>query len=282
MEGIIVQCLLYIGLLALMVLGAKIFIKDFIEQLDSLKVLRVTTFLVIASPILTYGMLSISRGLRDNGIVEAIGSADAWIGFAGSIIGGAMTMLALYLTFRHEREVGRQQYIESMKPYISCRIASYDEDARTINIGNCVDEHGYIQCKMKNISSNIANINYYDQYASIEIEQGVYEKRENLDQYGISIYAIKLNEGFFLGPNDDYKWDVNFCVELDNERNYKFESSAFAFRYTMIFEVTDALKANTYFFEFNFDININIDTNGRPVLFLDNQSNTILEDEKLA
>ena len=56
MEGIIVQCLLYIGLLALMVLGAKIFIKDFIEQLDSLKVLRVTTFLVIASPILTYGM----------------------------------------------------------------------------------------------------------------------------------------------------------------------------------------------------------------------------------
>lgn len=99
MEGIIVQCLLYIGLLALMVLGGKIFIKDFIEQLDSLKVLRVTTFLVIASPILTYGMLSISRGLRDNGIVEAIGSADAWIGFAGSIIGGAMTMLALYLTF---------------------------------------------------------------------------------------------------------------------------------------------------------------------------------------
>ena len=98
MESIIVQCLLYIGLLALMVLGAKIFIKDFIEQLDSLKVLRVTTFLVIASPILTYGMLSISRGLRDSGIVEAIGSADAWIGFAGSIIGGAMTMLVANAT----------------------------------------------------------------------------------------------------------------------------------------------------------------------------------------
>ena len=282
MEGIIVQCMLCIGLLALIILGIKIFVKDFIEQLDSLKVLSVTSILVIASPILTYGILSISRELRDDGIVEAIGSADAWIGFAGSIIGGAMTMLALYLTFRHEREVGRQQYIESMKPYISCRITSYDEDARTINIGNCVDEYDYIQCNMKNISSNIANINYYDQYASVEVEQGVYEKRENLAQYGISIYAIKLIDGFFLGPNDEYKWNVNFCIELDNEKNYKFEDSAFAFRYSMIFEVTDALKANTYFFEFNFDININIDTSGKPVLFLYNQNNAILEDVKSA
>ncbi|MBQ3252185.1 MAG: hypothetical protein IJB02_02965 [Oscillospiraceae bacterium] len=257
-------------------------VKDFKEQLNAMKVLRVTALVVILSPIITYAILDLSRMLKKYQFVEAIGSADAWIGFAGSIIGGSITMIALYLTFRHERDVGRQHYIESIKPYISCRVANYDEDDRTIDVGKCIEDYGFIKCKMKNISNSIANISYGDQYISLEQEKGVYEKQENLDQFGISIYTVQLDSGFFLAPKDDYKWNVNFNIELDDDGNYKFQDSAFAFRYTILFQITDALKADTYTFEFAFDININIDTNGKPILFLDNQSNTILENVKPA
>lgn len=282
MKDIIILCCICIAVFVLLVWGVGLLIKDFKELLDAKKVLRATAFVVIFAPIVTYIILYVSRMMKDYQWVDAIGSADAWIGFSGSIIGGSITMLALYLTFRHEREVGRQQYIDSIKPYISCRIANYNKDEQTIDVGKCIDDYGFIKCKMKNISNNIANISYGDQYVSLEREKGVYEKQENLNQFGISIYTVQLDTGFFLAPKDDYKWNVNFNIELDDEGNYKFKDSAFAFRYTILFEITDVLKADTYIFEFAFDININIDINGKPILFLDNQSNTILENAKSA
>ena len=277
MKEMLILSSLYIVAFVLMILGVSLLAKDFKEMLDAKKVLRVTTIVVILSPIATYIILLFSRQIKEYSWMRAIGSADAWIGFAGSIIGGSMTMLALYLTFRHERDIQRQQYIDSIKPYVSCRVDSYDEDERTIKIGDCVNDYGYIKCKMKNISSNIANISYHEQYVSIEKEKGVYEKQENLDQFGISIYSVESDNGFFLGPKDDYHWNTNFLVELDNKGNYKFEDSAFAFRYTICFEITDVLKADTYIFEFDFDLNVNIDINGKPILFLENQRNVILE-----
>ena len=260
-----------------MILGISLLAKDFKEMLDTKKVLRVTTIVVILSPIVTYFISLISRQLKEYSWMQAIGSADAWIGFAGSIIGGSMTMLALYLTFRNERDARRQQYIDSIKPYVSCRIDNYDQDERIIKIDNCINDYGFIKCKMKNISSNIANINYHDQYVSIEKEKGVYERQENLDQFGISIYTVQLDSGFFLEPKGDYQWNTNFLIELDDNGSYRFKDSSFAFRYTICFEITDVLKAETYIFEFDYDINVNIDINGKPILFLDNQSNIILE-----
>lgn len=278
MKDILILSALCTSVFALMIWGVGWVVKDFKEQLNSMKMLRVTAFVVIFSPIITYAILDISRELKKYQLVEAVGSADAWIGFAGSIIGGSITMLALYLTFRHEREVGRQQYIESIKPYISCRISNYDELERSIDVGNCLNDYGFIQCKMKNISHNIANISYIDQYVSIERAKGEYVKQENLEQFGISIYTVQLDDGFFLAPKDSYRWKTNVLIEQDDEGNYKFEGSAFAFRYTIQFGVTDVLKADTYIFEFDFDININIDTDGKPILFLWNQGNAILED----
>lgn len=282
MKNVLILVLMCLIVLILSVLGLRMLVKEFKEQLNAMRVLRVTALVVILSPIITYGILDLCRILKKFQLVEAIGSADAWIGFAGSIIGGSITMLALYLTFRHERDVGRQQYIDSIKPYISCRIVNYDEDERTIDVGKCIDDYGFIKCKMKNISNSIANISYFDQYISLEKEKGVYEKQKNLDQFGISIYTVQLDNGFFLAPKDDYKWNVNFNIELDNQGNYRFRDSAFAFQYTILFKITDVLKADAYIFEFSFDVNINIDTKGEPILFLENQSNSILENTKPA
>jgi hypothetical protein len=186
MKDILILSALCAIVFSLMIGGVGLVLKDFKEQLNSMKVLRVTAFVVISSPIITYAILDISRILKKYQLVEAIGSADAWIGFAGSIIGGSITMLALYLTFIHEREVGRQQYIESIKPYITCRISNYDEFERSIDVENCLNDYGFIQWKMKNISPNIANIRYIDQYVSIEHAKGEYVKQENLEQQDYS------------------------------------------------------------------------------------------------
>ena len=272
--------ILLCALVLFIMIGIVCLLKSFKEQLDSLKVLSITAIVVLLSPYFTYAIVLLARDMKGYGWIEAAGSADAWIGFSGSIIGGAVTMIALYLTFKHEQEKDRQQYIESIKPYISCRITNYDEDNRTINIGECVNNYGFIKCKMKNISNNIANIKLSDQYISLEIDKDVYERNESLDQYGISIHTVQLDSGFFLAPKDDYKWNTNLWIELDEDGNYKFDGSAFAFRYTITFEITDVLKADTYTFVFDFDININIDTEGNPVLFLDNQNNTIIETAK--
>lgn len=278
-KGILLGVIGVVGI-GLAIFGIVLLCKHFKEQLDSMKVLSITAIVVVLSPYITYAIALLAREIKAFGWIEAVGSADAWIGFSGSIIGGSVTMLALYLTFRHEKEKDRQQYIDSIKPYISCRISNCDEDERMIEVGDCIENYGFIRCKMKNISCNIANVTFNDQYISVERENGVYEKQENLDQYGISIYSVQLDNGFFLAPKDDYKWNINFGIELDEEGKFKFVGNAFAFRYTVLFEITDVLKEDTYVFAFDIDINININTEGKPILFLENQQNTIIESKK--
>ncbi len=271
-----------LGLIALWTLANIVYsiillVKDFKEQLDSIKVLRVTSFIIIFSPVFTYVLVIIAKFLKSNHLMDAIGTADAWIGFAGSIIGGSITMFALYLTFKHESKVREKNHIDSIKPYISCRIANYKDDERKINIGECVSEYGHIECIMRNISNNIGNIKFKDEFISVETKKDHFEKVDNLKQFGISIYTVQFDNGFFLAPQETYKWNTNFGLEVDDDGNYKFNDNAFSFMHTILFEITDVSNTDKYTFRFDFEININIDVNNKPILFLEKQNNSILQ-----
>lgn len=250
-------------------------VKEFKSKLDYIKVLIVTIFIIIFSPIFTYVLVMIARYLKNYQIIDAIGTSDAWIGFAGSIIGGSITMFALYLTFKHESRVREKNRIDSIKPYISCRISNYKEDERKIDIGECVNDYGHIQCVMKNISNNIGNIKFKEQFISREIEKNHFEKVYNLDQFGISTFAVQLDNGFFLAPHETYKWNINFGLVTDDVGNYKFENHCFSYIHTILFEITDVSNTDTYIFRFDFEVNINIDKNNKPTLFLEKQNNSI-------
>ena len=95
------------------------------------------------------------------------------------------------------------------------------------------------------------------------------------DEFGISIYTVAVNDGFFLAPNGKYNWNTNFSVDLNDEGTYMWEGPAFAFTHIIFFEYTDVANLQTYKHKFEFVININIDVENKLHFFLENISNTI-------
>lgn len=65
------------------------------KDVSSKNVLIITCGLIILFPMVTYLLALI---FREYDIIPPVGSADAWIGFAGGIFGGSLTMAALYFT----------------------------------------------------------------------------------------------------------------------------------------------------------------------------------------
>lgn len=92
--------------------------------------------------------------------------------FCRSRYGGLITMLALYFTLKQNQEMNQNSQISSLKPYVACNITNLDSNERKILIKNCIDNYGFIECKMRNISNNIANgIKIVEEYSSVEIKK---------------------------------------------------------------------------------------------------------------
>lgn len=268
--------LIAILIVAFLVYVVYLTAKALKTQTDSGKVLRITFMWVIFSPVMAYLFVSCVRLCKTLGIIDIIGSSDAWIGFAATIISGAITMIALYITLTHEREMREYNHIEAIKPYISCHISNYNAEERTISVGACVNNYGHIKGVMKNISNNIGNIILKGEENSKENADGVYEKIDDLENFGISIYTVQLDSGFFLAPQETYEWNTNFSLYVDDAGEFKMPDNAFSFKHSIFFEVTNVSNTDTYTFQFDFEVNINIDINNNPIIFLEKQNNIIL------
>lgn len=249
-------------------------IKDFNANLKSNRLLSTTIFVVLFSVLGTYLTALLFKRFD---IIEQVGSADAWIGFAGAGMGGLITMLALYFTLKQNQEMNQNSQISSLKPYVSCNITNLDSNERKILIKNYIENYDFIECKMRNISNNIANgIKIVDEYSSVETENEGFKRYDDLlEEYGISIYTTSLNDGTFLAPQDEYNWKTNFCIELNENGEYKWNDVAFAFKHTIVFQFTDVANLQTYLHRFEFEININVDVNNDLHFFLWNISNSI-------
>lgn len=248
--------------------------KDLKSQLNSTKFLIASLFLIALSPVFTYIILIIAKFFKKFQVIDAIGTADAWISFAGSIVGGSITMFALYVTLKHESKIREKNYIDSIKPYVSCHIVNYKADKREIDIDECVNDFGHIQCIMKNISNNIGNIKLKDQFSGLKSEDNHFTKADIWEQFGISIYTVQVDDGFLLAPQESYKWDINFKLESNEDGKYKFKDGS-SFWYTILYEITDVSCIDTYTFRFDFEFCINIDNDDKPIIFLDRQNNSI-------
>lgn len=136
-----------------------------------------TTVLSILTPLFITYLVAASCRLIIPSYFK-VGSVDAWIGFAGAIFGGSITMLALYFTLKHNEDINKASQASQIKPYISCDITNYDANKREIIIENCINNFGFIDFKMRNVSSNIANgIKITEEYSMIENERK--NKRKN-------------------------------------------------------------------------------------------------------
>lgn len=274
MKNIIFLVLACIFVVIVLIYAIYLLIKDFNANLKSNRLLSTTIFVVLFSVLGTYLVALLFKRFD---IVEQVGSADAWIGFAGAGMSGLITMLALYFTLKQNQEMNQNNQISSLKPYVACNITNLDSNQRKILIKNCIENYGFIKCKMRNISNNIANgIKIVDEYSSVEIEKEIYQRYDDLlEEYGISIYTTSLNDGTFLAPQEEYNWKTNFGIELNDEGEYKWNDVAFTFKHTIVFQFTDIANLQTYLHRFEFEINMNVDVNNDLHFYLWNISNSI-------
>ena len=274
MRDLIVLVIATILLVITFIFMIYFLVKSFNEDLKSNRLLSTTLFVILFSLVGTY---IIALFFKTFDIIERVGSVDAWIGFAGSGMGGLITMLALYFTLKQNQEMNQKSQVLSLKPYISCNIINLDNEGKKILIKNYVNNYDFIHCRMYNISNNIANgIKIIDEYSTVEIKKGVYKRYDDLlEEYGISIYTISMNEGTFLAPQEEYNWKTNFYVERNEDGEYKWSDTAFAFKHTIVFQFTDIANLQTYTHRFEFEININVDVNNDLHFFLWNISNSI-------
>lgn len=278
MKELIILALLGIISITLIIIAIYLLIKDFKANLKSNRLLLTTLFVIVFSLVGTYSFALFFKNFK---IVNQVGSADAWIGFAGAAMGGLITMLALYFTLKQNQEMMQKQHATSLKPYVSCHIVNLDKEEMKVQIDNYIEDYGFIECKMKNISNNIANgIKIVDEYSLVENTQGVETRYDDLyDLCGISIFTVSINEGTFLAPQDEHNWKTNFSVELNEDGSYKWDSSAFCFKHIIVFELTDTENIQTYRHTFQFEININVDVNDKLHFFLWNINNSITPSE---
>lgn len=244
--------------------------KRFDKYIKSKNIFMATILLILAFLFITYLGAMVIKTFVSNSY--KVGSADAWIGFAGSVLGSSLTMLALFFTLKHNEEIHKASQTRQIKPYISCDITNYDANKREIMIENCINNYGFIDFKMRNVSGNIANeIKSTEEYSMIENER----ISDLLERYGISIHTVALDESIFLAPNDEYYWRTNIAIETDESGEYIFGDSDFCFKHVIVFEFTDSAGLQRYKLRFEYEININVDVNDNLHFFKHSAGNYI-------
>lgn len=243
--------------------------------------LVITVFIVVVSPIATY---FIARSCQDITFIPHLGSVDAWITFSGSIIGGSLTMLALAFTIYHERMVAEENERQSIRPTLFCKIKNEllaDEYGQT-SLQDCVNNYDFIRWEMSNVSENIADhIRIVDQQTYIRNENGDEEIDGNLllENRGISIMTVLNQDHISLEPKGSTMFQTNFGLETLEDGTFK-TGNAFDFVYAITIEYTDVKGIGVYKSKFTIHLNINIDVENKPCVFIESTSNTLLEQVK--
>jgi Phosphotransferase system, mannitol-specific IIBC component len=128
------------------------------KKLNSSKFVILTIALIIlASPLLTYLLCLLIKTTGLYKIVPTIGSVDTWISFAGSIIGGSITMLALYFTIRHDNNIKKQDEIIQIRPCLIGDLIYQSKEEKVILVSTIVDNMVYyLRWELLNVTNNTA------------------------------------------------------------------------------------------------------------------------------
>lgn len=97
MKTLIILILTAVVVVTLMIYAIILLIKQFKSDLKAGRIAATTATVLLVSLVSTY---LIALFFKRYDVIEQVGSADAWIGFAGAGMGGIITMLVLYFTLR--------------------------------------------------------------------------------------------------------------------------------------------------------------------------------------
>lgn len=220
--GLIIILLTYIFALTIAIY------KDHEESFFD-RILKFTIFVLINSPLIIYTIVLFFRTFP-NTLIK-IGNASTWIGFAGSIIGGSMTMFAIIFSIQYQNKIEANKTI----PFITVdQIGIGKDDEGTFSITLEEESNDILigpiiaAFKFKNPSNFIAKniklikiVTYnYISYSNpndpiIEHNQEYNQKNDlNLEFF----YADSEHDFSFLlehrNPNDSYKFILEFQIQF--------------------------------------------------------------------
>ena len=247
----------------------------------SYSIILITLAIVFLSPMATYLIVAYAR---NQDVITPIGSSDTWISFAGSIVGGSITMIALYFTIKQERVAIKKTVELSIMPTIYCElkngVMSNNTNCKELVVSDCLNNYGILNWAMINCSDNIANnvriVNQVFYLPKSNSEKKAYIEIANLDAYGISLYTILYGDSIFIPPHKKQSWRSNFMIETNDDGTYKFGESSFTFKHAIIYKYSDVTGDKEYTGRFEFEININIDNENIPHFFLWDLRNQII------
>lgn len=96
MKTIIALIIAALFVIALLIYAVILLIQQFKSDLKAGKLAATTAFVILFSLVGTY---SIALFFKEVPIIEQVGSADAWIGFAGAGMSGIITMLVFGMLY---------------------------------------------------------------------------------------------------------------------------------------------------------------------------------------
>ena len=187
--------------------GIKSFMNDKTNKNKLLKLIVSLIFLTIL--IYVFGL--IHKVPIDSKF--AFGTPDGWLGYAGGVIGGFLSLCGVYLTIKHEKEEKQKENETLYKPliYIESIDNTITKNIKTIDISfalsNDIDYGRYI-------TLNIANSGRGEAYIS-EIIAYMDEDSKN-DQ--ISDFFVKSFDKYVI-PNNSKSKSIIFApnIDLSNE-----------------------------------------------------------------
>ena len=242
------------------------------------KTILIALAILIFSPLLTYLIILFIQNTPIKNLPH-IGSVDTWISFAGSIIGGSITMVALALTINYESEARKKEELRQIKPVLVGE-PIYLEDSwgrvsKEFNVNGCIEQDVQLPWMIKNVSNNIANnLSIIREYIYLyNTKTNSYDiEKQGLYSYGITMLQVILDNNFLLEPNSYQNFNTNFKCEYDNNGEFMF-GNAFNFLYVKKYSYTDVRNIVTYENLFKMELNINIDVDNKLHLFIGNYYN---------
>lgn len=202
-------------------------------------------------------------------------SIDGYFSYLGAVLGAFVTLLVLYFTLKNEKENIKEQRNLNIKPYLYCDLLNYDKDKWKIYIDNCINDYGKIEWSMNNFSNNIANnIKIIEEYSEVKGEKIT---DSDMDKYGVQIFTVLLQDNIFLPPNGIKIWKTNFTLLKDKAGEFIIKNGAFMFMHRIVYQYSDAPNDIIYKGMFSFEININIDCQGKAYFFVESINNSIIQ-----
>lgn len=201
-------------------------------------------------------------------------SIDGYFAYLGAVLGMGGTLFVLFITLNNEKEKVKEEQRLNIKPYLYCDLLNYDNDKWKINIDNRINDYDKIEWVMKNYTNNIANnIKIIDEYSEVK---GIKISSSEMDKYGIQIFTVLVQDNIFLPPQQGKIWKTNFALIKNKSGEFVLKNGAFLFGHKIIYQYSD-LTNYIYKGMFSFEININIDKQGKAHFFVESVNNSVVE-----